>query len=106
MKVTFNIPGPLRNLTAGREQVEIETEAATLKDALESLWAQQPGLRDRILNEQSEVRQHINVFVGNESIQFTGGLATAVPAGAEITIVPAVSGGTSVATRAGARSAS
>ena len=83
-------------MAGGREQVGIETESATVKDALEALWAQHPGLRDRIMNEQGEVRQHINVFVGNESIQFTGGLSTAVPAGAEITIVPAVSGGTLV----------
>jgi molybdopterin converting factor small subunit len=50
-------------------------------------------LRDRVLDEKGEVRQHINVFVGEESIRFANGLATAVPEKSEILIVPAVSGG-------------
>jgi hypothetical protein len=48
-----------------------------------------------VLNEQDQVRQHINVFVGNENIRYTGGLATSILEGAFISIVPAVSGGTS-----------
>lgn len=96
MPITFYIPGPLRNLTGGREQVQINSDAATtVRDALEALWGQYPALRDRILTEQGEVRQHINIFVGDESIQFAGGLAAHAPAGAEIMIVPSVSGGTS-----------
>jgi molybdopterin converting factor small subunit len=50
-------------------------------------------VRDRVVTEQGEVRPHVNVFVGDESIRFTGGLDTAVTSGAEIHIVPAVSGG-------------
>jgi molybdopterin converting factor small subunit len=50
-------------------------------------------VRDRILTEQGEVRPHVNVFVGDQSIRDTGGLATPVPDGAEIAIIPAVSGG-------------
>jgi len=46
-----------------------------------------------VVDEQGEVRQHINIFVGNDAIRFADGLATAVPDGAEIMIVPAVSGG-------------
>jgi len=95
MSIIFYIPGPLRSFTNGREQVEVNTQAATVRDALEALWGQYPALRDRILTEQGDVRQHINIFVGDESIQFAGGLATPVPAGAEIMIVPAVSGGAS-----------
>lgn len=48
---------------------------------------------DRVLTEQGEVRPHVNVFVGEESIRYTGGLATPLTDGAEIAIVPAVSGG-------------
>ena len=52
-----------------------------------------PGVRDRVLTEQGQIREHINVFVGNEDTRYTGGLATPVRAGAEISIVPAISGG-------------
>jgi len=43
--------------------------------------------------EQGQVREHINVFVGNEDVRYTGGLQTPIPDGAEITIIPAISGG-------------
>lgn len=93
MPITVHIPGPLQPFTGRRDQVEIDPVTATVGGALEALWAQHPGLRDRIANEQGEIRQHVNVFVGTESIRFTGGLATSLSDGAEIFIVPAVSGG-------------
>jgi sulfur-carrier protein len=64
-----------------------------LGEALKALWKRYPALRDRIATEQGEIRQHINVFVGNEDMRFTGGLATPIPAGSEISIIAAVSGG-------------
>ena len=93
MPVTFHIPGSLREFTAGRSRVEIEHSPATLADALSALWTLYPGVRYRIATEQGQVRQHINIFVGDEAIRFADGLATKVPAGAEVLIVPAVSGG-------------
>jgi molybdopterin synthase sulfur carrier subunit len=93
MPITFHIPGPLRAFTDGRSTVEVPTRAATVRDALESLFALYPGVRDRVLTEQGEVREHVNVFVGSEHIRYTGGLGTVVADGAEISIVAAVSGG-------------
>jgi len=93
MPITFHIPGALREFTAGRSTVEIGSAPATIADALSVLWTLYPGVRDRIANEQGQVRQHINIFVGNENIRYTGGLTTRVPANAKISIVPAVSGG-------------
>ncbi len=93
MSVTFHIPGPLRPFTGGRSAVEIEASPATLRDALDALWALYPGIRDRVLAEQGQIREHVNVFVGNEDVRHTGGLATPLPAAAEISIVPAISGG-------------
>ena len=93
MSVTFHIPGPLRSFADGRSQVELEASGATLSDALQALWAACPGIRDRVVTEQGQIRQHINVFVGKEDVRYTGGLATPIPPGAEISIVPAVSGG-------------
>ncbi len=93
MAVTFHIPGPLLTLTGGRSLLKISTSPATLRDALEALWTQYPSIRDRVVTEEGEIREHINVFVGNEDIRYTGGLATPLSAGAEISIVPAISGG-------------
>ena len=93
MSVTFLIPGPLRSFAGGRSQVELETSAATLSGALQALWAACPGIRDRVVTEQGQIREHINVFVGKEDIRYTGGLATPISPGIVISIVPAISGG-------------
>jgi molybdopterin synthase sulfur carrier subunit len=91
--VTFHIPGALREFTESRGTVTIDFPGGTLAAALSALWALHPGVRDRVVNEQEELRQHVNIFVGNENVRYTGGLATPVPENAEIHIVPAVSGG-------------
>ena len=93
MAIIFSIPGPLRQFAEGRSQVEINDSVATVAEALEALWQACPGLRDRVLTEQGEVRQHVNIFVGEDNIRDCGGFAAAVKDGAAITIVPAVSGG-------------
>ena len=93
MAITFFIPGPLRQLAEGQSQVEVNVAEATVAKALEALWKAYPGLRDRVLTEQGEVRQHVNIFVGEENIRDCGGFGAAVKDGAAITIVPAVSGG-------------
>ncbi|HKW57118.1 MAG TPA: MoaD/ThiS family protein [Candidatus Acidoferrum sp.] len=93
MSVTVHIPGPLRTFAGGRGEVVLEGSFALLRDALEALWQKYPGLRDRILTEEGNVREHINLFVGSELIRYTGGLATPLFASAEISIIPAISGG-------------
>lgn len=93
MALTFYIPGPLREFTGGRGKVEIEASPRTLAEALSALYALYPGVRDRVATEQGHIREHINVFIGAEDVRYTGGLMSGVPAGAEISIVPAVSGG-------------
>lgn len=93
MPVTFHIPGPLRQFTDGRSKVEIERSPTTLAEALSSLWTLYPALRDRITTEQDQIREHINIFIGDAEIRYTGGLTSPVPTGSEISIVPAISGG-------------
>ncbi|MFL6303893.1 MAG: ubiquitin-like small modifier protein 1 [Candidatus Sulfotelmatobacter sp.] len=93
MALTFHIPAALREFTDGRSTVKLEGSGTTVAEALSALWNAYPGVRDRVFNEQDQVRQHINIFVGNENIRYTGGLTTRVPNDSEISIVPAVSGG-------------
>ena len=66
---------------------------ATVGEALTAVASRLPALTDRVLTEQGEIRRHVNVFVGEESVKFLDGLATPVSDGTTITIVPAVSGG-------------
>ena len=93
MAVRVRIPATLRELPGARSVVSLDLGPSSVSDVFEALWREVPHLRDRILTETGEVREHVQVFVGVESIRYTGGLATAVPDGTEVSLVPAVSGG-------------
>jgi molybdopterin converting factor small subunit len=93
MTYVFMIPGPLRELAGNRGEVRVDGEARSVSDALTLLWTHCPGVRDRVLTELGEVRQHVNIFVDGDSIRDTNGLATPVRDGSEIFILPALSGG-------------
>ena len=94
MQVLFNIPGPLREFAENHNCVRVEVkEGADLRAAFQALFAACPGLRDRVLTESGETRRHVNIFVANEDTRYTGGLAMPIRDGAEISIVPAISGG-------------
>jgi sulfur-carrier protein len=91
--ITFHISSALRPFAGGRDRVEIAGTPATAGDALEALWAVCPALRDRVATEEGEIREHVNLFVGQENVRYTGGLTTPVAADAELSIFPAISGG-------------
>jgi molybdopterin synthase sulfur carrier subunit len=93
MAVTIHLPGPLSAYAGGARQVVLDAAPASVGEALAALGALHPGVRDRVLDEQGQVRPHVNVFVGKESIRYTGGLATVLASDAELHIFPAVSGG-------------
>jgi sulfur-carrier protein len=93
MAVVFMIPGALRELAGNRSEVRIDTAAGPLSSALARLWAECPGMRDRVLDERGRVRLHINIFVDGENSRDVGGFEAPVSANAEVFIIPAVSGG-------------
>lgn len=93
MAIAFLVPGFLRSWTGGRSRLEIAAGPGTVGEALAALGKEWAGVVDRVLQEDGSVRPHVNLFVGSESIRYTGGLGTAVRDGAEIAIIPAVSGG-------------
>jgi sulfur-carrier protein len=88
--ITVRIPTPLRTLTGGNEQVEVN--GATLREVIDTLEKQHPGIRDRLLDEKG-VRRFVNIYVGDEDVRFLDGLETKLAAGTEVSIVPAIAGG-------------
>ncbi|MBT4676790.1 MAG: MoaD/ThiS family protein [Acidimicrobiales bacterium] len=91
MAVIIRIPTTLRPLTAG--QPEVEVDAGTVGEAIAALDAAHPGFTSRILDESGALRRFVNVFVSDDDVRFLDGLATEVPEGGTIAIVPAVAGG-------------
>jgi molybdopterin synthase sulfur carrier subunit len=91
MSTPVRIPTPLRKLTKNQEVVD--AEGATIRDLINDLEKSYPGLKERICDEQDNVRRFVNVFVNNEDIRFLNDAETVVKAGDEISIVPAIAGG-------------
>jgi molybdopterin synthase sulfur carrier subunit len=90
MSVTVKIPTQLRAVTGGESETEVE--GGTVGEVLDALFDRYSDLRERIC-EDGELRRFVNVYVGGEDIRFSDGLETAVSAGSEVTILPAVAGG-------------
>ena len=93
MAVKVRIPAPLRKLT--KEQPEVSCEGATIEDILANLEKNYPGMKERICDENGQIRRFINVFINGEDIRFKEGAKTVVTEGAEISIIPAIAGGAS-----------
>ena len=87
----FRIPGPLRRLSDG--QVTVAVEATDLATAIDALDARYPGFRDRLLDENGELRQFVNVYLNDEDVRLGQGLKARVGEQDEISIIPAVAGG-------------
>ena len=90
MAVTVKIPSQLRPATDG--QGEVEVEGSTVGEALDAVFDQHSGLRERI-TEDGTLRRFVNVYVSGEDIRFQDGLDTELSDGDEVTILPAVAGG-------------
>lgn len=85
-------------MAGGQSAISVELPAGpavdpTVAEVLSALGRTHPGVHDGALDERGAIRQHVNVFVGPENVVFGEGLATPVPAGVEVWILPAVSGG-------------
>ena len=92
MAVIVHLSGYLKPFAGGETEFALDGDFATVGDALDSLWLRHRALRDRVLNEQDEIRQHVNIFVGSNDVKRLKGLQTVVNTG-EIHIFNAVSGG-------------
>lgn len=85
------IPTPLRRLTGGLSKVE--AQAADVAQLLDDLEARYPGLRQRICEEDGNIKRFVNLFVNGEEIRALRGLRTPLRNGDEVFIIPAMSGG-------------
>lgn len=91
MPVRVRIPSPLRSLTEG--EGEVVAEGANVRDLITGLEVKYPGIKERLCDENGDVRRFVNIFVGQEDIRFLGGLDTPIEEGAEVSIIPAIAGG-------------
>ena len=91
MGVMVRIPTPLRRMTNG--QAKVEVGPANLGELVEKLNGEFPGFKDRLVDEDGELRYFVNIYLNGEDVRFIDGLNTSTKEGDEISIVPAVAGG-------------
>jgi molybdopterin converting factor small subunit len=91
MTTRVTIPTPLRRFTS--DDALIEVRADTITGILDELDSRYPGFRTRLCEENGKLRRFFNIYVDGEDVRFLNDLETRVPEGAEVSIIPAISGG-------------
>ena len=91
MSVLVRIPTPLRRMTGGKDKVEVES--STLSEMVDTLESEYPGFKERLVDENGELRYFVNIYINGEDVRFLQGLETVTSTGDEVSIVPAVAGG-------------
>lgn len=91
MSIVVRIPTPLRRMTGGLDKVEVE--GASLEGVIDAMNQEYPGIRDRICDDNGDLRNFVNVYVNGEDVRFLQGLETPTNSGDEVSVVPAVAGG-------------
>ena len=97
MEVQVRIPTPLKKLTG--EQDIIKAKGRTVGEVIQWLTETYPGLKERLRDEQGAVRRFINIYVNDEDIRFVRNLETPVKEGDQISIIPAIAGGSTAKRR-------
>ena len=90
MAVKVRIPTPLQRLTQGQE--EVEGVPGTIISLVDDLERKFPGIAERI-SENGKIRRFVNIYLNDEDIRFLNAEETAVKDGDEVSIVPAIAGG-------------
>ena len=91
MSVTVVLPGVLRPHAGGAHQVGVE--GSTVGEVLDALTSEHPALGRRLRDERGALRRFVNVYVGDTDVRDAEGLDTAVPEGAQVTVLPSIAGG-------------
>ena len=86
--VRVKLAAALTDLFPGAPR-QVEVHAATVDEMLDRLDQMWPGMRDRLADSSPAVRRHINIFLAGERTR----LDTPIPAGAEVFVLTAISGG-------------
>lgn len=94
MAVKVRIPSPLQKLT--NNQSEVACEATNVNELLAQLEKNHPGIKERLCDGEGKLRRFVNVYVNEEDIRFMQGQDTVLKDGDDISIIPAIAGGSAL----------
>ena len=91
MAIKVRIPAPLQKLTKDKGLVEVEGKS--IRELIENLERQYPGIKERLYDDQGKIRRFINIYVNEEDVRFLKLDSTPLTDGDEVSIIPAIAGG-------------
>jgi MoaD family protein len=91
MAIPVTIPTPLRGYASGQKTIAVE--GSTVGEALNSLTAQYPNLRQHLFGEDGHLRSFVNVYLNDEDVRYLQYVNTPLKETDKISIVPSVAGG-------------
>ena len=91
MAVKVIIPTPLQKLTKNR--TDVEASGSNIRELIDDLEKNFPGLKERICDETGKIRRFINIYVNEEDVRFLKQDNTPLKDGDEVSIIPAIAGG-------------
>jgi len=91
MSIRVRIPTVLQKLTQNR--IEVEGEGKHVRELIENLEKEFPGMKERICDDAGRLRRFINIYVNEEDIRFLEMDLTPLEQGDEVSIIPAGAGG-------------
>ena len=90
----MRLASALRPHAGGAAAVEVDLPApVTIGAVLDAVAVAHPAIGRRVRDEAGQLRRHVNVFVGADNARSLDAAETLVPEGAEVTVLPAISGG-------------
>jgi molybdopterin synthase sulfur carrier subunit len=89
--ITVSFPGALRSKVGNRAFVAVT--GRTVREIIDALERDFPGLRFNLCYETGELRPYVNVFLNRANVRYLQGLDTPVSPGATIHILQSVAGG-------------
>jgi len=92
--IEVRLPGPLSDDAGGLRLLRVPAAGTTtLGQVLAAVAADHPALGRRLRDETGALRRHVNVFVGEEDVRWSGGVAAPVRPGDVVLVLPSVAGG-------------
>ncbi len=91
MAVEVRLPTVLRSQAGGASVVTVD--GGTVGEVLAKLVAEYPGLAGQVVQPDGSLHKFVNIYVDDDDVRYLDGVNTPVPAGAELSILPAVAGG-------------
>lgn len=87
---SIKIPTPLRPYTGNEAQIDVTGDS--VGEALSDLVTRYPDLKQHLYNGD-QLRNFVNIFLGEEDIRFLDGLDTELEENASLRIIPSIAGG-------------